>query len=147
MLRERRLSIRLMGAWWDRRGERPFPAPEDFQGDDLADIWPNCFTLALDDKPTTASFQYIGQSMSEASRLTDQPAGLSDVPSDCLLSHVTRSLELVLKSKVPAVYSGDFVEPDGTTLVYRSILLPTGRNGTNMDSLIGGAHCKILNHG
>ena len=144
VLRERRMSIRLMGAWWDWRGERPFPAPEDFQGEDLAGIWPYCFTLAVADEPTDSSFEYIGPAMAEASRLTSRPARLSDVPSGCLLSHATRSLEQVLESKVPAVSSGDFVDPDGTTFVYRSILLPTGRDGTNIDSLVGGARCKAI---
>ena len=38
----------------------------------------------------------------------------------------------------------DFVDPDGTTFVFRSILVPTGRDRTNIDSVIGGARCKVV---
>ena len=64
-----------------------------------------------------------------------------------LLSHATQSLEAVLESKVPVVISGDYVDPDGTAIVYRSILLPTGREGSRVDSLVGGARCKALKPG
>jgi hypothetical protein len=82
--------------------------------------------------------------VASASNLTSVPIKLADLPSGSLLSCATEPLDKILQGKVPAVFSGEYVGPDGASFVYRSILLPTAREGATIDSLVGGARCKAL---
>lgn len=144
VVRERRLSARMMGVWWDRRGERPLPAPEDIGADQLPDLWPSCFTLVLRAPPPASVFRYLGPAIAAASGLSAPPPSVADLPSGGLLDFVTRDLAEVLASRVPIVSSGELVGPDGVTLVFRGILLPMSRDREVIDQVIGGARCRIL---
>ena len=143
-VRERRLTARLMGVWWDRRGERRLPAPEDIGADQLPDLWTSCFILVLRAPPPASIFRYLGPAVAAASGLSAPPASLADLPSGSLLDFATRDLAEVLVSRVPIVSSGELAGPDGVTLVFRSVLLPMSRDQEAIDQVIGGARCKIL---
>ena len=143
LLQERRLNMRLMAYWWDRRGERRFPMLEDFDPDALSDIWPNCFALTPDDPISRSAFEFIGSAIAEASAAGETIRTMGDLAADTLLDHATRTVEEVLEQKVPVIASGEFAVADGATAVFRSILLPTSSDQMNIDHLIGGARCKV----
>ena len=143
-LRERRLTVSLMGMWWDLRGGRQLPAPEDIDTDQAPDLWPSCFILVTRAPLPASLFRYLGPAVTAASGLSAPPASLADLPSGSLLDFATRDLAEVLASRVPIVSSGELVGPDGVTLAFRSILLPIGRDREVIDQVIGGARCRIL---
>ncbi len=143
LLRERRLNMRLMAYWWDRRGERRFPMLEDFDPDAVSDIWHNCFVLTPADPISRSAFDFIGETIAEASGTGETTMTLGGLAGDTLLGHATRTVAEVLKQKVPVISSGEFAVGDGATAVFRSILLPTSRDQMNVDHLIGGARCKV----
>lgn len=141
--RERRLNMRLMAFWWDRRANRRFPSVEDFDPEELSDVWTHCFTLTPQEPHDQSAFQYIGDTLAAASGLTESDLTVDNVIENSLLDHATRSVEDVLAQQVPVIRSGEFVNDDGETVMYRSILLPLSRDQKSINCVVGGARCKI----
>lgn len=141
--RERRLNMRLMAFWWDRRASRRFPSVEDFDPEELSDVWTHCFTLAPQEPCDQSAFQYIGDTIAAASGLTESEITVDRVSKNSLLDHATRNVGDVLAQQVPVIRSGEFVNEDGETVMYRSILLPLSQDQKTVDCVVGGARCKI----
>lgn len=141
--RERRLNMRLMAFWWDRRANRRFPSVEDFDPEELSDVWTHCFTLTPQEPHDQSAFQYIGDTLAAASGLTESDLTVDNVIENSLLDHATRNVEDVLVQQVPVIRSGEFVNDDGETVMYRSILLPLSRDQKSINCVVGGARCKI----
>ncbi len=139
---ERRLNMRLMAFWWDRRADRHFPTLEDFDPDALSDVWTHCFTLRPAESPEKTAFKFIGETIAKASGVEDTNITVAQVPENSLLQHATRNLDDVLAQKVPVIHSGEFETGEGRTLMYRSILLPLSQDQKTVDHLVGGARCK-----
>jgi hypothetical protein len=143
LLHERRLNMRLMAFWWDRRSNRRLPTLKDFDPETLADIWPHCFTLVSRDPPQKSVFRFIGDAVAESLSGAEGKITVDSLTKDSLLDHATRNLDEVLEQKVPVVTSGEYVDPRGNAIIYRSILLPFSSDQETIDSVVGGARCKI----
>ena len=105
--RERRLNMRLMAFWWDRRANRCFPSVEDFDPEELSDVWTHCFTLTPQEPCDRSSFQYIGDTIAAASGLTESNLTVDNVRENCLLDHATRNVNEVLAQQVPVIRTGE----------------------------------------
>ncbi len=143
MLRERRLIMRLMAFWWDRKSDRRFPTLEDFDPDSLADIWSHCFTLVSRDPPQKSVFRFIGKAVDDSLSGAEGKITIDSLTKDSLLDHATRNIDEVLEQRVPVVTSGEYFDPGGNAIVFRSILLPFSSDQETIDSVVGGARCKI----
>jgi hypothetical protein len=60
-----------------------------------------------------------------------------------LLDHAARNVGEVLTQQVPVIRSGEFVNEEGETVMYRSILLPLSQDQATVDCVVGGARCKV----
>jgi hypothetical protein len=143
LLHERRLNMRLMAFWWDRRGNRRLPTLEDFDPDSLADIWSHCFTLVSRDPPQKSVFRFIGKAVDDSLSGAEGKITIDSLTKDSLLDHATRNIDEVLEQRVPVVTSGEYFDPGGNAIVFRSILLPFSSDQETIDSVVGGARCKI----
>lgn len=141
--RERRLNMRLMALWWDRRAESRFPSIADFDPDDLSDIWRHCFTLDPREPRERSTFRYVGDAIAAQSGVADSEITLDQVAANSLLDHATRNVDEVLSQKVPVIRSGEFVNDDGATVSFRSILLPLSGARDSIECVIGGARGTI----
>lgn len=141
---ERRLNMRLMAYWWDNRGARRFPTICDFVPEELGDIWANCFTLRPAEPQEKSQFRYIGEMIAKFAGAQQSPATVDQVPPETLLDHATRNIGEVMGQKVPVIRSGSFLDPQGNTLVFRSILLPLSSDQETIDCLVGAARCKFV---
>ena len=141
--RERRLNMRLMAFWWDRRADRRFPSVEDFDPEELSDVWTHCFTLTPEEPCDQSAFRYVGDTIAAASGLTQTEITVDHVSKNSLLDHATRNVNEVLAQQVPVIRSGEFVNEDGETVMYRSILLPLSQDQETINCVVGGARCKI----
>ena len=141
--RERRLNMRLMAFWWDRRADRRFPSIEDFDPEELSDVWTHCFTLTPKEPCDRSAFRYVGDTIAAASGLTETEITVDHVSENSLLDHATRNVDEVLAQQVPVIRSGEFVNEDGETVMYRSILLPLSHDQETINCVVGGARCKI----
>lgn len=142
--RERRLNMRLMAFWWDRRAARRFPSVEEFDPAELGDIWCHCFTVCRRDPWERSEFRFVGETIAAGSRLTDAEITIDKVAKDCLLDHATRKIEKVWSLGVPMIDSGAFVNEEGERAMFRSILLPLSQDQATVDHVVGGARCKLV---
>ncbi len=142
---ETRLNMTMMAFWWDRRSECRFPTQEGFDPTMLAEVWPSCFMLVPRSPPQQSVFQYIGETIGESLGVTDGAITVDEVTKDSLLDHATRNFGEVLELKIPIFTSGEYTDPQGHTVVFRSVLLPLSSDQSNVDFLIGGARCKFKN--
>jgi hypothetical protein len=142
--RERRLNMRLMAFWWDRRADRRFPSIEDFDPDELSDVWSHCFALDPREPCEQSPFRYVGDSIAVHSGISDGEITLDEVSRNSLLDHATRNVKDVISQRVPVIHSGQFVNEDGETVMFRSILLPLSKDQRSIDCVVGGARCKIV---
>ncbi len=143
LLRERRLNMRLMAFWWDRRGDRRFPSLKDFDPEALADIWPHCFSLVAHDPPQKSVFRFIGDAIAESLSGAEGKITIDSLTKDSLLDHATRNIDRVLEQRVPVVTSGEYFDPGGNAIVFRGILLPVSSDQQTIDFIVGTARCKI----
>lgn len=141
--RERRLNMRLMAFWWDKRADRQFPSAEDFDPKELSDVWMHCFTLEPQEPYEASVFRYVGKSLAATSGVGESDFTLDQVPPDSLLGYATRNVPEVLTQQVPVIRSGEFENQDGETVMYRSILLPLSQDQTAVNWVVGGARCKV----
>jgi len=141
--RERRLNMRLMAFWWDKRADRRFPSVEDFDPQELSDVWTHCFTLYPQDPFEQSAFRYVGDTIAAVSGISGAEITVDKLGENSLLDHATRIVGEVLTQQVPVIRSGEFVNEEGETVMYRSILLPLSQDQATIDCVVGGARCKV----
>lgn len=141
--RERRLNMRLMAFWWDKRADRRFPSAKDFDPEELSDVWTHCFTLEPQDPYETSVFHYVGDSLATISGVNEPEFTVDKICENSLLDYATRNVPEVLSQHVPVIRSGEFQNEEGETVMYRSILLPLSQDQATIDCVVGGARCKV----
>ncbi len=141
--RERRLNMRLMAFWWDKCADRRFPSAEDFDPEELSDVWTHCFTLEPQEPYGKSVFRYVGDSLAAGSGVSEPEMTVDEVRENSLLDHATRNIPEVLSQKVPVIHSGEFENQAGETVMYRSILLPLSQDQSTINCIVGGARCKV----
>ena len=143
LLSERRLNMRLMAFWWDKRADRRFPSAEDFDPQELSYVWAHCFMLKPQDPCEQLAFHYVGDSIAAVCGITGAEITVDELSKNSLLDHATRNVGEVLKQQVPVIRSGEFVNEEGETIMYRSILLPLSQDQDTINFVVGGASCKV----
>jgi hypothetical protein len=138
--RERRLVLRLLGHWRDLAGDRAMPRVSDVDGAAIPELWPFCFML--DVRGAEPVFTFVGQFHVDS--LGTNPTGqpLSSVPAETLLSQGLSYYPRVLARAIPITLGGQFVNRDGRTILYRSIIMPLGESDGPVPALLGGANCR-----
>jgi hypothetical protein len=136
---EQRLVLRLLKRWRDLAGERPMPTVDDVTG--LAsDIRDDCFVL--EDQGGELVVRFVGER--QKAILGSDPAGLglSAIDGETLLGHAVSYRAQVIERGVPVSVGGQFVDKNGHAILYRSILLPLGRNG--ITALLGCVNGRVV---
>jgi hypothetical protein len=138
--RERRLVLRLLGHWRDLAADRDMPRPADVDGARIPELWPFCFIL--DVTGAEPVFTYVGPFHVEA--LGRDPTGqpFSSLEGDTLLGQALSYYPRVLARAIPITLGGEFVNREGRTVLYRSIIMPLGEGDGRIPSLLGGANCR-----
>jgi hypothetical protein len=138
--RERRLVLRLLGHWRDLAGDRAMPRASDVDGAAIPELWPYCFML--DVRGPEPVFTFVGDF--HVAAVGRDPTGqpLSSVPTETLLSQGLSYYPRVLARAIPITLGGQFVDRDGRTILYRSIIMPLGESEGRVPMLLGGANCR-----
>ncbi len=141
-LHERRLNMRLMAQWQERRGDRSFASYSDIDLALIDDIWPDCFVVVAGDREPV--FHHVGPAIAADSGIgVGQPA-IFPPPHQTLLGCALRPLATVFSQKIVVSDGGVFHDTGQTAYLYRSILLPLSDDQETINYVIGGARCKPL---
>jgi len=141
---EKRLTTTLK-QYWDRvRKDNPFPVESWLDPEAVNDIWDSCFIVEANNDTQEGDYfyKYIGDSIQQA-----YSSELSDVEFDNIVStqasHLASEYEKVLAMKAPIYYEGEIDIDKNRIMKYRQILLPLGKDGVNIQSIMGGFSYKI----
>lgn len=141
---ERRLVHRLLAHWRSIRPEGALPCFADVDFSDSPDIEPHSFVVNLDGAESSPIFVELGDELAahlEAS-LVGRP--VSAAPGDCLPGAAASYIDEILDKGAPVSRGGELTTADGTTLLYRSILLPMSDDGETITGILGAANCRVV---
>ena len=141
---ERRLVLRLLGYWRALCGERKMPSFSDIESEDIPDLWPHSFLLETDEHGGSPIFRALGSEIDTPSAGSLVGKKVVDAPSQGLPGLALAYLDEVLKKGVPISRGGEFCKPDGTRVLFRSILLPLAGDNNTINGILGAANCREL---
>lgn len=131
--------------WEQKRAARLFPAENDIDPDEIAEIWPSCFLIAIDavTRKIGYRYSYLGSNLIDAYgddvRNPDVAARLISTSS----APMVKKFDEVVSSKKPVFDESDFVNLKGVQIRYRSCMLPLGRNDGTVTHILGCMRWRI----
>jgi hypothetical protein len=141
---ERRLVMRLLRIWRDKADPEDMPSRERLTVDDVAESKPFCWTATVV-SATEARFDWIGDGYS-----IDKPQALigqklSTAAEGTLIARAAAYAHNVITWRVPMSFGGELKHRDGSTLLFRSIILPLRDAGSaDVTHLLGAANYRTL---
>lgn len=139
---ERRMVHRLLRLWRQAQPEGALPSLEAVYDQGLDDIVPDSFVLRVPEGGGEPEFGRIGESFATVGAgLTGKP--VSAAPAGTLLAVACGFHADVRKRKVPITMGDSFVDAEGRTVLYRSIILPTSADGRAVNYLLCAANSKV----
>lgn len=131
---ERRLSLRLLRYWQEKRGTRALATENDIDPEELGGDWEYCFLLQARDIANVQdyNFTYLGERILKAyfDKAIDEHNQFMVGPNAFRLSgHFAR----VIDTKAPVLDEGEFQTLHGRRVLYRQVLLPLGDSEPDAD--------------
>ena len=139
---ERRLVLRLLGHWRTLCGDRKRPAFSDIDPTAIPDLWPHSFLLEIDETEGGHVFRAVGDKIDKYTIGSLTGMRVTDAPTDALPGIALAYIDEVLKKGVPISRGGEFYKPNGTKVLFRSVLLPIGENENAICGILGAANCR-----
>lgn len=141
---ERRLVMRLLRIWRDKADPEDMPSRERLTVDDVAESKPFCWTATVE-SATDARFDWIGEAYSIDKPETLIGQKLAAAPQGTLIGRASAYANNVITWRVPMSFGGELKHRDGSTLLFRSIILPLRNAGSDdITHLLGAANYRAL---
>ena len=105
-------------------------------------MWPHCFVIEILEDGAEPVFRVVGDELAEyvSESLVDRP--ISGVPQGTLPAVAISFLDEVLEKGVPISRGDEYLQDDGTKVLYRSILVPMSDDGTTVSGILGAVNCR-----
>lgn len=136
---------RLMSYWDALRKNRAFPSEAEIEPDDIADIWPSCFLISIDDVTRRVGYRYsyLGTDLIEAygDDVKNPDVALRLISTSSL--PMVKKFDDVLAGKKAVFDESDFVNLMGLHIKYRTCMLPLGVNDQNVSHILGCMRWKL----
>lgn len=139
---ERRLILRVLAYWQDRRGDRDFPSRGDIDPAALGEDWRSCAMIAVR-SAREWRLDWIGDRIGAGCAALAPPCPAERLPDTTVLHHAASHLGEVLAKRVPISRDGTFRVAAGRTM-YRSIILPLSNDGARIDHAICAANHRTI---
>lgn len=136
-LDERRMQVRAYNHWLAMVEDGELPAVEALRPEEIADFGPNGVLVDLTLGIDRPAIVYLGERLAEECGDDREIFALGDVPQRSLLSRLTEHCLEVVATHSPVGFDAEFEDRTGTTIYYRSILLPYSSNGSSVDFVFG----------
>ena len=136
---EHRFHQRLYKYWDSLREGRIFPSENQIDSDEIADIWPSCFLISIDDVTRRLGYRYsyLGNALIEAygddsnnPDVAHQLLSTADAP-------MVKMYDEVCKHKKPAIDESEFINLKNLKIKYRTSLLPLGNSDGAVSHILG----------
>ena len=139
---ERRLVLRLLGHWRSLCGDRKMPAISDIDPAAIPDMWPHSFVLDVEKTEGGYVFRALGDQIDKNIAGSLIGMRVTDAPTDALPGMALSYIGEVLEKGVPISRGGEFFKPNGTRVLFRSVLLPMGDTENTINGILGAANCR-----
>lgn len=141
---ERRLSLRLLRYWQEKKGLRTMPVENDIDPDEIGADWEYCFLLQSRDVANIQdyNFTYLGPKIMSAyfDKSIDEHNQFMVGPNAYRLStHFAQ----VITSQAPVLDEGEFMTIHGRKVLFRQVLLPLGTPDNDVEAIFGGMNYKV----
>jgi hypothetical protein len=143
---ERRLVLRLLKYWRElldgEQDDRLFPSFADIDPTAIHDIWLHCFALDLNGHESGPVFRAVGRDFNgyHDGELANLP--VAELDPESLVGMSSHYFAEVIEKNAPISRGGLIALPDGSQLLYRSILLPMSDDGETISGFLGAANCR-----
>jgi hypothetical protein len=130
--------VQRMEIYWRRicRG-RIMPTMNDINPNRLPAPWKSCFILSLGAKGDDGVFDHVGSEITRDSGTDLLGKGPAEVPADTLTAITLAALGQVRDSCEATIAEGHLLHRNGGKRLYRTVLLPFGREEDGVDTVIG----------
>jgi hypothetical protein len=137
---ERRINRRLMKYWEALCKDRKFPAEEQFDADEVEEIWDSCFLVKVADNGGDKRFcyTYLGRSLVDAYGEDFTGADISKHMDQHYGMRIGDLFNKVFQEKRPISDESDFKNRRNITIKYRLCMLPLGRDDEHVEYILGG---------
>lgn len=139
---ERRLVLRLLAYWRELCDDQDFPSFMDVDPLAIPDMWPHCFVIEIFENDAEPIFRAIGDELAATIDYSLNGQGITLAQERTLPSVAITFLPEVLRKGVPVSRGDEFFKPDGTKVLYRSILLPMSDDGGRVSGILGAVNCR-----
>lgn len=136
------MVLRLLEFWRAVKGEASFPAPAQLDETAMPEIYPYCLVLDVSDNPTDPVVAAAGRAISSFAGSTLKGLPVSRLEPGTLPFQAVTYLGEVLRKRVPVSRGGSYVDEQGVTILYRSIVAPLAEDGETITSLLAAANCR-----
>lgn len=133
---------RLLSFWRAVKGEREYPSSDQIDPDAMADLWPDCCIVDVASDPQNPTVLRAGEALSAHVNCSLADSRVSEIVTRTLPAVAMEYFTEVLRKRVPVSRGGEFVDADGVTILYRSIILPLSDEDERITSLLVGANCR-----
>ena len=133
---EQRVVDRMLARWDDLRRGRAFPSRADIERGGTGELESNLFLIAVGDEEIDD--EVIGSGSEFRDALSLDPVGRRVV--EILPSATEKGLSFcrtAARLKKPIMDVGNFTNPRGEEILYRSIILPLSDDQENINYLVG----------
>ena len=141
---ERRMVLRMLAHWRELCGARDFPSFKDLDPQAIPEIWDNVFVLDLAGHQDDPMFRLAGDAIAAFTGSNLRNVPMSEVPENTLAEKSAGYYREVVQKGVPISRGGEFIKPDGTTVLFRGVILPMSDDGEAISGLLGAANCREL---
>lgn len=141
---ERRMQVRAYNHWLARVENGELPAVEELRPESIADFGPYGVLVDLTLGHDRPAIVYLGERLAEECGDDQEIFAMGDVPQRSLLNQLTEHCLEVVATHSPVGFDAEFESRLGTTISYRSILLPYSSNGWEADFVFGVISWKEL---
>jgi hypothetical protein len=141
MKQEKRLVLRVLGAWKELASEGALPLRRSFTPELFGSDWQHCFIVDATLGAALARFEQVGAALEVEGWSPAAGRAVAECPAASLLHAASAYLGRVVDKRVP-ISLGGAGENGGRAILYRSILLPLSSDGTRVDYLLGAANSR-----
>ncbi len=141
---EYRFILPLFAYWRSIGTDDLIPSFAGVDLSELQDLHSQCFAVELVGGGSAPIFVAMGSQLATHLHKSLIGCPISDAPVDSLPGIALSYIDEMLEKGVPISRGGEFVQSDGTKMLYRSVLLPMSDDGENIDAVLGGANCRVI---
>jgi hypothetical protein len=137
---DRRLVMRVLAGWRELADGRPLPRRSQVDPRRFGSDWAQCLLIDVDPQPERSRLAFIGEGLRDPTWPAFDRQCVGECAPETLLHSATAYLARLVAERAPLA-EGVALHV-GSTVRYRSVLLPLSEDGVTIDGALGAANFR-----